>query len=331
MRSTITVMLSLFTMASLVSGCSYSWSGPELRRLGEVPHWPDCDEDGWGDRDHVDAETNDRWSCREIGAARETFNGVECPVVENNYDCDDSFAMSGADYTGLGCVANAGAAFGTTEISSDSYAVTNDNQREFMVVDIPVSRSVANHVCDAWAVGTPETIDDILPFGGVATLDTSEDRQSAERAASMFDEPTLWVSVRFLDDGTLAWDSEVGPEGEEATIPVDLAYCDGGPPLTPFEAFNLAEGLPDDNNTAAQEQQALDGLLQLHDTMLLPVRFGVQQVCIERPLAGGCVDYESVLEPGSSVCPEYPVLCERDYIRPSEVLHYQTSALCDDT
>jgi hypothetical protein len=338
----------ILAVSGLATGCGYSASGPPLIRLGDVPHWPDCDGDGWGDPNHTDGATGESFSCREVGAAPELVQGVECAWVENKLDCDDTYDGSGADYTQRGCVANLEAELGP--IGTADYQAVNDNQREFLVVDVPVTRTQAHHVCEAWSVGTvqPDENGELPAYRGVATLDTPEDRQTASSAAEAFGDVPLWTHAEFNEDRTaLVWVVDAAEE----SIPVELDYCDGGPILSPFDVAALPEGVdallddwygsssppvPDENDTSpagraawaayearlAMAEYAAEAFDDALATMLVPLRFGLGDPCIER------IGAECSRE-ASGVCPRYGVICERDYTRPSDLLDFQTSGLCE--
>lgn len=308
--------LSIVLLAVGLAGCGSNWSGDPFKTLDAVPHWPDCDGDGWGD---PSAESR----CVSIGGG-EVPEADVCPgsdvarYVENALDCDDGYAQSGADYTGEGCPSQ----FAWTldePVDETSYATFDDGLREFMVFLPSVLQGEAADICDAWAIGTPHEGEALLEDpGGVATLDSPEQQQTAEEAVLPFGEHTLWVDMRFsaTDGSALVWETEGDTE-----IPVDLEYCDGTP-FTLLDLVPIPEGVEGGD----------EGLARFSQSLLIPLRFGAQQPCVERP-SQDCRTYDAIdPEADTTACPSFGVLCERPYARPSDLVFYRgAEGICDSS
>lgn len=309
MRLTLSAPYSAFA-AILLTACGSSWGGDPLPTLGEVPHWPDCDEDGWGDAGGID---DDLMVCIEVGAVIDS----ECPFVENDLDCDDSHSGSGADLTLRGCPDQ----YTWLEpVTADDYFVSESNDREFLAFLQPVPRTVATQICDAWALTTAgEAPEDP---GGVATLETSLARSDVEAMLASEGEITLWVGAR-LESGTIVWDLE-GADG--AALPVDpglLPLCDDSRPFTLQDVVPITDEVT--GATALLEQLA--------SSLLLPVRFGGAAPCIVRPVSA-CPSFDIVGAdelPDAAGCQDYGVLCERPAFQSYLYTPYRDAAelFCD--
>ncbi|MCB9672901.1 MAG: hypothetical protein H6734_25750 [Alphaproteobacteria bacterium] len=332
MRLSHTIALVLSCGIAL-PGCFSSWSGDVLPTLGSVPHWPDCDGDGWGDGTKIFAEDgtfDDLMECMEVDPIQ---GPDQCRFVENNLDCDDSYAESGADTSGQGCPDQYGWMFDGGVTPAD-YAVLDDNVREYLVFAPAVGRLEAADICADWALGALDSQEiaeleeliangEILPdLGGVATLENSGQLRTAEEVIAPFGEVTLWVGARFAtgSDSQLVWDLPVEAGTAELIVETSLLpYCDSQFELV--DVYNLNEGV----------QGSIDGAQSYRDTMLTPIRFGGVEACVVRP-SEGCAGADTVGGiPDPSVCPQYGVLCERPSVRPSVRIDFRLApGYCDN-
>lgn len=311
MRLTLPALLPLIS-AAMLTACGSSWGGDPLPTLGAVPQWPDCDLDGWGSA--VDAEGVDQMVCYEVGSSVEG----ECPLVENDLDCDDTYAFSGGDYTRAGCPDQFDWYFG--EIGPDDYLVQEVNGREYMAFLPTVPRAWAVDICESWALSTVANA--VSDPGGMATLETTVALSEVETLLSDLGDLTLWVGARLDEDDTLVWDLQ---DADGAYLPVDptaLPLCDTTRPLTLEDVLPIPADAPD----------ASLPLEQLREGMVLPVRFGGVRPCVMRPVEN-CPGFDTVggVMPLAGDCQDFSVLCERPALQSYDYTPYRDAAdqLCD--
>ncbi len=273
-------------------GCGSNWSGEALPSLDEVPHWPDCDGDGWGDAGdtpfanmecfYVDAD--EPVPCDDPAAGARW--------VENNLDCDDGYPLSGADLTGAGCPSTLSWMF-DEPIGPADYVVDDDGTREYLVFFPRLPREAAARVCEQWGVGTLElaSVEEGTAWSyGVASIQTSSELDKVLDVlftVDGVDGVSFWVSATLEqgEDGRvhLVWRPELGQEQSPEDRRVDptiLDFCDG-------EELDLIDFLP----IPAGDPDRDGALAQLEAELLVPVRYQNNGFCVANPTAHGCVDY----------------------------------------